>query len=145
MNNPLNNILPALDFNPLSKVWLFTSSKSLSENECLLIQQGLNDFCANWDSHGVLLKAKATILLNRIIVLMVDESNQFASGCSIDKSVTFLKGLEKNYPIYLFDRLLHTGYVNTVWETHPTHIWTEKLSAGEIDMNTPFLDMMTNN
>src|SRR3546814_18178135 len=44
-------------------------------------------------------------MYNRFIVVMVDETNSAASGCSIDSLHRFMKELEKALNIQLFDRL----------------------------------------
>jgi hypothetical protein len=39
------------------------------------------------------------------LVLMVDEHHNEVSGCGIDKSVSFMKQLEKQFDLNLFNRL----------------------------------------
>ena len=63
--------------------------------------------------------ADADVLHTRFVVLMVDESQADASGCSIDKSVAFLKGLQAEYGVDLFNRMIFSyqdasGVVNSV-------------------------------
>jgi len=44
-------------------------------------------------------------LHNRFLVLMVDETQAGASGCSIDSSVAFVKQIQAQYGVDFFDRM----------------------------------------
>jgi hypothetical protein len=66
----------------------------------------LKHFAKQWTAHGSNLKAHGEVRLNRFILLMVDETAAGASGCSIDKSVHFIKAIEQEYGVTLFNRLL---------------------------------------
>jgi hypothetical protein len=145
METLLENNLIELGFNPASKVWLYTSDKIFDELAERSIQHDLNHFCSQWDSHGMGLKAKGFIIYSRIIVLLVDESFHTISGCSMDKSVAFLKNIELKYNINLFDRLLQTALFQDKWQTFPTALWSQKLKANEINLNTLFIDTLVNN
>ncbi|MGN6639512.1 MAG: ABC transporter ATPase, partial [Mucilaginibacter sp.] len=93
-----------MQFSEHSRVWIYQSNRELTDNETSRLLDLLNKFAAEWTAHNHQLKAKAEIRYNRFIVLIVDESQAGASGCSIDKSVNFLKGLEQEFGISLFDR-----------------------------------------
>lgn len=133
------------NYSPSSKVWLFTSDKTLNEPEQFSIQIDIDSFCAHWDSHGVVLKASGFILFSRILMLVVDESFQSISGCSMDKSVAFMKNMETKYKISLFDRLLQSALVNNQWQTNATAVWSEKLKSNEINFETVFIDTLVDN
>jgi hypothetical protein len=145
MDNLLESNLKIETFSPSSKVWFFTSDKALNESEHLLIQIDIDSFCAHWDSHGVVLKAAGFILFSRILMLVVDESFHSISGCSMDKSVAFIKMIESKYKISLFDRLLQSAFVNNDWQTASTASWSEKLKSNEINLETVFVDTLVNN
>jgi len=93
------------DLDPQSKVWLYASDRLLSEIETEQINERILTFTKQWTAHDVALKGTGKVIFNRFIVLAVDESHTNASGCSIDKSVHFIKGIEKEYGLNLFDRL----------------------------------------
>jgi hypothetical protein len=145
MVNLLDSILISETFSPSSKVWLFTSNKMLNESEQLSIQIDIDTFCAHWDSHGVVLKASGFILFSRILMLVVDESFHPISGCSMDKSVAFIKNIETKYKISLFDRLLQSALIENQWQTNSTAVWSEKLKSNEINLDTVFIDTLVNN
>ncbi len=93
---------------PESRVWVYHADRVFSDAEVEQIDQEIMAFCQEWSSHGAMLKARGKVLLNRIVVLMVDESMSGASGCSIDSSVAFVKNLALKYKVDLFDRMLIT-------------------------------------
>jgi hypothetical protein len=93
-----------MHFSENSRVWVYQSDKELSDSQVKQIQAELNDFTVRWTAHNNQLKAKSEIRYNRFLILIVDESHAGASGCSIDKSVHFIKQLETEHHINLLDR-----------------------------------------
>lgn len=145
MDTLLENNLQLASFSASSKIWLFTCDKILNDSIQSSIQMDIDAFCAQWDSHGALLKASGFILFSRVLLLVVDESVHSTSGCSVDKSVAFIKRLEIKYEISLFDRLLHSAFVGNQWQTASIHSWSEKLKSNEIDLDTVFVDTLVTN
>jgi hypothetical protein len=88
-----------------ARVWVYQSNRLLSEAEVSEAKQAGIHFLTDWSAHGASLKASFDILYNRFIVIAVDEQQAMASGCSIDKSVKFVKELEGQFGLNLFDRL----------------------------------------
>ena len=93
-----------MQFSENSRVWVYQSDKKLTDNEVLQIKVLLDNFTIGWTAHNNQLKAKAEIRYNRFLILVVDENQAGASGCSIDKSVNFMKQLQDQFNINLFDR-----------------------------------------
>jgi hypothetical protein len=93
-----------MQFSKNSRVWVYQSTKELTNEQTQQIQQQLNAFAQSWTAHNRQLLAGAQVKYNRFLILVVDESQAGASGCSIDKSVNFMKQLEQQYNIVLFDR-----------------------------------------
>ena len=87
-----------------SRVWVYQSNRVLSNEEQATIQIELESFIEQWAAHGTSLKASAEILFDSLLVLAVDESQEPASGCSIDSSVHFVKNLGQKYGFDAFDR-----------------------------------------
>lgn len=94
------------NFSPQSKVWVYQSDRVFTTDEVEALNKVLAEFTQQWTAHNQQLKAKGEILHHRFIILMVDESQAEASGCSIDKSVHFLQEIEKQLGISLFNRQL---------------------------------------
>src|SRR5580698_9087632 len=93
-----------MNFSENSKVRIYQSTRELNADEMARITSILNDFTTGWTAHNNQLKAKAEVRYNRFIILVVDETQAGASGCSIDKSVNFMKLVEQQFGINLFDR-----------------------------------------
>lgn len=90
--------------NPEARVWIYQSNNTLNPSQLVEIEAILSDFVNSWTAHNQELKASFEIKYDRFIVLMIDESQAGASGCSIDKSVHLMKDLEQKFQINLLDR-----------------------------------------
>ncbi|MBT8304989.1 MAG: ABC transporter ATPase [Bacteroidia bacterium] len=97
-----------VDFDKLpdsSRVWIYQANRSLSEKELEEVSGKTKQFLGQWTAHGSNLKAGYEIKYKRFIVIALDEDETSASGCSIDASVNFIQGLEKEYDIDLLDKM----------------------------------------
>ncbi|MEZ4811219.1 MAG: ABC transporter ATPase [Allomuricauda sp.] len=97
-----------VDFSQLpdtSRIWIYQSNRSFTEQEQLDIEQSLSDFLEQWTAHGSDLHAGFEIKYKRFIVIGLDQTNASASGCSIDASVHFIQHLEQKYNVILLDRM----------------------------------------
>jgi hypothetical protein len=90
---------------PDARVWVYQSNKALTDAEVKLIQEEGGRFLTDWNAHGAALRASFEVLYNRFVVIGVDEKQALASGCSIDKSVHFIKSLEQKFNLNFFDRM----------------------------------------
>ena len=90
---------------PTSKVWIYQSNQAFLEEEVEEVNTQIKNFVTNWVSHNRALKAFGKLFHGRFIVLMVDESQAGASGCSIDKSVHFIKAMGHHHGVDFFDRM----------------------------------------
>ncbi len=95
-----------------SKVWVYMSNHPFSQEEAEALQKDADEFSASWVSHGIKLKSEAKVLFNRFVVIAVDETQKEASGCSIDKSVAFIKSQELKQGVNFFDRMLIPFVIN---------------------------------
>jgi len=125
-----------MEFSSHSRVWVYQSDRKLTDAETLQIQVLLDNFTTVWTAHSNQLKAKAEIRYNRFLILFVDESQAGASGCSIDKSVNFMKQLEQQFGINLFDRF-NLAYRNgEEILSVPRNQFEELLKQGKITSET---------
>jgi hypothetical protein len=124
-----------------SKVWVYQSNRILSEEEKKFIQINLNEFVQNWKSHGSPLEGSGMVYLDRFIILMVN----YASGCSIDQSVQFIKSLGNEINVDFFDRMLIT-YLNKKGDPRTVHLSEieDLFHKNEIDEETYFFDALVN-
>jgi hypothetical protein len=88
-----------------TRVWIYQANRPFSEAEVNELRPALERFTTQWVSHNQQLRAFGAVFHNQFIVLMVDESQAGASGCSIDKSVYFIKQIENAFKVNLFDRM----------------------------------------
>jgi hypothetical protein len=95
----------AENFPDNSQVWVYGANRFLTDEEQQAIIPRLNEFLRGWAAHGSELSAQSTILHNNFIVLIANEEEVKASGCSIDTSVRFIKELGKTFTIDFFNRL----------------------------------------
>jgi len=97
------DLIPA-DFAADSRVWVYQSSRLFMMSEALHIEDLLNNFIANWNSHGAPVKGYGNLFFGQFIVLMADERATGVSGCSTDSSVRLIKQIEQLFNVNMFDR-----------------------------------------
>jgi hypothetical protein len=125
-----------MQFSEHSRVWIYQSDRELYDEQVKELQEILNNFTAEWTAHNHQLKAKAEIRYNRFLILVVDESQAGASGCSIDKSVNFMKEIEQQFGIHLFDRFNLAYREGEKVLSTPRHHFEELLKSGKINTDT---------
>lgn len=89
---------------PHSRVWVYQSDRELKPEEISFLNQRTAEFIASWSAHKMPLSSFFEVRHNRFLILMVDEQQAAASGCSIDKSVAFIKEMGQHLNINFFDR-----------------------------------------
>lgn len=88
-----------------SRVWIYQADREFTDTEIDLIALKAEDFINQWTRHGDDLKGSFTFKYNQFLVLAVDESFNNVSGCSIDSSVRFVQGLEKELQLDLMNKM----------------------------------------
>lgn len=123
-----------------ARVWIYQSTRPFTEMEIEVLRSQINGFVGVWTAHSHQLAAAGDVLFERFIVLAVDENQAGASGCSIDKSVNFIKGIENQYVTQLFERMnfayLEDGEVVVVPSSEFSRLHTE----GVLSENTLVFD-----
>lgn len=125
-----------------SRVWIYQSSRQLSDKEVAHIQQLGQHFIDHWAAHGKALKAAMEVFHQRFIVLFADEIAVKASGCSIDSSVHFFKELEGVLDVKLFDRM-QIAFRNPSTqeiESKPMHQLIHDLESGNLSQEARFFN-----
>jgi hypothetical protein len=135
----LTTILPA-DFSDNSRVWIYQSSKLFTIQEAFAIEDMLNDFVANWKSHGAEVNGYGNLFFGRFIVLMADESATCVSGCSTDSSVHLIKQIEQLYKVDLFNRQDLAFYIKEKVEVIPMAQLPYALENGFINQDTLYFN-----
>jgi hypothetical protein len=93
-----------VDFHNDSRVWIYQSSRKFLVNEALEIEDLLQIFVQNWNSHGDPVKGYANLFFGQFLIFMADETATGVSGCSTDSSVRLVKSFETQYNVDLFNR-----------------------------------------
>lgn len=97
-----------VEFNTLpenSRVWIYQSNRSFTEDELGEIKTKLIGFLGRWATHGKDLEASFELKYKRFIIIALNQDINTASGCSIDDSVAFIQQLEKDYNVDLLDKM----------------------------------------
>lgn len=89
----------------MNRVWIYQADRFLSEAEVSQIDELAQNFVASWTAHGSALAGKASVVDGLFLVLEVNEEVTGVTGCSIDKSVHFIKSLGEKFNINFFDRM----------------------------------------
>jgi len=103
MNLEYKYLLPG-SFSPESKVWVYQSNRLLRLSEALEAEELINEFCADWRTHGAKVEAYGNLIFGQFLIFMADESSAGVSGCSTDSSVRFVKDLGQKFSVDFFDR-----------------------------------------
>jgi hypothetical protein len=91
-----------------SRVWIYQSDRKLSPAEEDKILSLGKQFVETWTAHNKDLLATFEIRHHAFLIIMIDPEHESASGCSIDKSLHFIQGLEKQFHLSLLDRMIFT-------------------------------------
>jgi hypothetical protein len=139
MNTEYKSLLPS-DFSPGSRVWIYQCSRLFSLSEALQIEDMLNNFVSNWQSHGTPVKGFATLFFGRFIIMMADETATGVSGCSTDSSVRVVKEIEQKFGVHLFDRTTMAFLKNEKIELLPLSQISYAVENGFITGDTLFFN-----
>ncbi len=131
-------------FPATSRVWIYQSKTAFSEADITKIRTHIDAFTKQWASHNRALQATGDVLHGRFIVLMVDESMAGASGCSIDSSVHFIKAVEQEYGVDLFDRMTFTYEKDDAVYAADREQFVALFASGEINDDTIVFDNLVN-
>lgn len=124
-----------VDFKELpdnSRIWIYISERALTDKEISWLGSATESFLEKWTAHGNALQSSYTVLYKHILVIGLNEGVADASGCSIDASVHFVKGLGAELRTDFFNRNLIPFYNNGEVEIGSLEKLKERLTEGEI-------------
>lgn len=127
-------------FHPSSRVWVYQCNRLFNAEEASGIRKALESFTAEWKSHGDPVKAAGYLFFNQFIILMADESQTGVGGCSTDGSVRFLKEMEQEYQVSLFDRTALAFVIDSKIQIIPLGKLDEALKNGMIGPDTLYFN-----
>jgi hypothetical protein len=92
------------ELGPESRIWIYQSNRKLSPDEQQFITEKTSVFLEEWTAHGNELQAGVSVFYDRFIVIGVNEGANEASGCSIDKSLHFMRMMGEALNLNFLDR-----------------------------------------
>jgi hypothetical protein len=119
-----------------SRVWIYQSNRALNDFEVSEITKMAQHFVPSWDAHGETLASNISVYYNLFIVITVDESVTRVSGCAIDKSVGFIKRIEQQFNIHLFDRMTIAFKPDQSIATCSIHEFQQLINEGKVNNQT---------
>ena len=128
-----------------TRVWIYQSTRPFDAKDVPQVKQYLQQFAQQWVSHNQQLRAYGDLLHERFVLLMVDESMAGASGCSIDKSVAFLKALQSEFGVDLFDRMYFSYWDGEQVVTASREAFASQYASGKINEDTYVFDTLVSN
>ena len=135
----ISNTLPET-----SRVWIYQNKGAIPEAALPEISEAMARFASQWVSHNKQMSALGLVLHDRFLVLLADESSVGAGGCSIDSSVHFIKTLEQQYGLDLFDRMAFSYKNEEGVHTVDSNTFSDLYKRGEINDDTIVFDTLVN-
>lgn len=123
-----------------TRLWIYQSNRVLNDYEVDEIKSEAEEFISTWQSHGTDLVAHFDLLHNTFLIFFVNQEYCNASGCSIDKSVNFIKKIEEKYGLDLFDRMNLAFEINGKIEFIKFPQVESKLTEGKLTADNTFYD-----
>ena len=123
-----------------ARVWIYQANRPFREADVPQIKKYVDEFAQGWASHNRQLRAHGDVLHRQFVVLMVDEGQADASGCSIDTSVRFMQQLGQAYGVDLFDRMTFTWLENGEVKSAHSEEFRQLYAAGKITDDTLVFD-----
>lgn len=127
-----------------ARVWIYQSTRPFTDTETTFLTSQINGFVGEWTAHRKTLLAAGAVFYNQFIVLSVDESLNDASGCSIDASVYFIKDIENQYNVQLFERMNFAYLDGETVKTVPSTAFPQLYTEGAISDETMVFDNLVN-
>lgn len=119
-----------------ARVWIYQCPKPLTDKQEKELEVHLHEFVNQWTSHHEALSAWGGILHHQFIVLAVDEAVNAPGGCSIDKSVAFIRQVQSWLGVDLFDRWNFAYLQNGEVKTAQRDDFSALYARGEINDST---------
>lgn len=138
-------LVPFTELPDSSRVWIYQSNRSFTDQELEEITSKLESFITQWTAHGANLKASYDIKYKRFITLALDQELNAATGCSIDSSVKFIQDLEQKYNVDLLDKM-NVSYKQGEFVAYKTLTDFRKMAKEKaVSKNTIVFNNLVNN
>lgn len=118
-----------------ARLFVYTSNQTLSDEDASVFINSIKKFISAWKAHGSLLDASYMLIANRVLIIVVDEIGQTATGCSIDSLNRHLQS--SGFDWFTRTWVLHNPDSPTLdadWSVCDLADFHEKCSSGVISM-----------
>lgn len=112
------------------RIVIYPASRSLSAKEIMEITEKMYEFLSTWKAHGKTLFSAFKIDYKQFIIISIDEDKEPASGCSIDALGAFMRKIDTDYHLDLFNRMKATYIEKGELKTLPLREFKSQLKAG---------------
>lgn len=134
------------ELNDSSRVWIFQSDRTLDKEEVHKISMSMEQFTQGWTSHNNSLLAKAWVVFDLFVVVLLDESqSSAASGCSIDKLTHQMEGLSNYVNADLLNRTNFNFMIDNGVEMIPMSDLKSAVKTGKISESTLVFNNLVKN
>ena len=122
-----------------SRRWFYGLQQPLTDEQAEVLRGLMDEFVGQWKAHGAQLAAAYRIIGNQCLIIAVDERQQQATGCSIDKSVHLLMEFGQEFGVDFFNRMLiFTADENGIQAYTPSRL-KAAIASGAITPETPVM------
>jgi hypothetical protein len=136
-----------IDFDKLpddARVWVYQANQPLTDENVQAVEQALQPALNQWAAHGQPLLASAKVVLNRFVVIGVDEGYTLPSGCSIDSSARTIRDIGQQLAggIDFFDRSAAILNSDGSVTTYPLPLIKAAVAEGRITSDSILLNTL---
>jgi hypothetical protein len=139
MNIQFQDQIPS-EFSDNSRVWVYQCNRIFTLSEALEIEELLEKFNKEWNSHGDEVNSFVNLFFGQFIILIADESEVKVSGCSTDSSLRLIKNIQQDYNVQLLDRQLLAFIVKERIQILPLSQFNYSIENGFITPDTLYFN-----
>lgn len=126
--------------NPESRMWFYGLKTPMDSAQAAELKGIMDDFVGGWKAHGASLAASYRLIADQFLIIAVDESQQQATGCSIDKSVHLLQEFGTKHHMDFFNRMLVHVMENGTFTSYSTSELKDAIADGKIGPKTQIMN-----
>lgn len=132
--------VPFSDLPDSARIWIYQADRPLTTAEVAAVQPALHHFADEWTSHGRNLQASAEIFHQQFLIIGLNEAVADASGCSIDASVRFVRGVEDALGVSLLEKSRMAFLVDGQVRLLDRRELKAAVADGRLQSSTPYFD-----
>lgn len=131
----MNDVIIESSFSDKAHVWFYFAPGTLSNIQIEQFEFQRNEFLRSWNTHGKPNAGDVFLLERRLIIIVGENGVEGISGCSIDKSVAWIKSLSLEWGMDLMDRnwvmfeklpgVIEFSRLNLFWALRKAHEVTD--------------------